>query len=355
MSILGRGLESLIPKRDEAADETPPLDVLHHQVNLEEPVYRFLGGEPVAQTASAPVVATAADAAFSPGPREVVSRPQRTESIFWLDVAKIEPNPEQPRKVFQVEQLTSLADSIRAHGILQPLLVTKVEVETPRGMDAKYQLVAGERRWRAAKIAGLREVPAIIRTAAMPDRQKLELALIENVQREDLNPLERAEAFQKLMDEFGLGQKEVADRIGKSREVVANALRILKLPSDIQTAIGSNVISEGHARALLMLDHDADEQRRLFDEIRAVNLTVRDAELGARAASRSRTGTRRARTVSRLDPDSRALQRQLEEAFGTRVKLTKQGEHGRIVVEFYSDEELRGILDRIGRKEDGYI
>ena len=354
---LGRGLESLIPQKEETPPGAEPLDMLHHQAGMHEPVYRF-HDEPVA-AAAVQAPATAESAAVTvPEPallaRSAVQKGEarRGDSVFWIEVSKIEPNPYQPLRDFNVEELTSLADSIREHGLLQPLLVTKRAIDTQSGMDVRYQLIAGERRWRAAKLAGLRDVPVMIRTAETPEREKLELALIENVQREDLNPMERARAFAQLVQEFGLMQKEVGDRIGKSREVVANALRLLRLPSEMQEAILASAISESHARVLLTLEHDPTAQRRVFEEIRTAGLSVRDAEVSARAAGPS-TAIRRGRP--RLDPDSRAIQRELEEAFGTKVKLSKRGDHGRIIVEFYSEEELRGILDRISKKEEGYV
>lgn len=358
MSILGRGLESLIPKKNEAPDEPAALDVLHGQAGLTEPVYRFYEHDVVVETASAAPVRARPVPASSPVPgsdERNIAVARREESIFWIEVAKIEPNPHQPRQNFDVGELTSLADSIREHGMLQPVLVTKIELDSERGLAVRYQLIAGERRWRAAKIIGMREVPAIIRASEIPEREKLELALIENVQREDLNPLERARAFARLVDEFGLMQKEVANRIGKSREVVANALRMLRLPEEIQSAIGANLISEGHARALLMLEHDAIAQKNLFQQIRTLNFSVRETELTARAVGGNTTRGRRRGIGKTLDPDARELQRQLEEAFGTKVLLMKKGEQGKIVVEFYSDEELQRILDRVTKREEGYI
>lgn len=369
MSVLGRGLESLIPKKDGAPEAPPVLDVLENQARIQEPVYHFhdeimpgggLSGpdlpssNPIAEAASYSPTALEENSALRTSNHSNI-RPPRSESIFWIDVSKIEPNPHQPRRNFDVGELTSLAESIRDHGILQPLLVTKQEIDTPSGLDVKYQLIAGERRWRAAKMTGMREVPVIIRGRETPDREKLELALIENVQREDLNPLERARAFERLIGEFGLMQKEVAERIGKSREVVANAMRILRLPQEIQSAIASNLITEGHARALLILENNTEAQIKLFSEIRAIGLTVRDSELAARAGAGVTSRSRRRRSAGGLDPDARDIQKRLEDAFGTRVKLLKQGEHGRIIVEFYSDEELNGILDRIAKREEGYV
>ena len=349
MSILGRGLESLIPKRDEAPEEPAALDVLDVQAQIAAPVYRFHDDARDRGEAAANAFIPAA----APGAPVALAEPRRQrDSVFSIDVSKIEPNPHQPRRVFGVDELTALADSIREHGVLQPLLVSKHDIEIAGGLDVRYELIAGERRWRAAKIAGLREVPVVIRVSALADRDKLELALVENIQREDLNPIERARAFEKLVGEFGLMQKDVAGRIGKSREVVANALRLLRLPSEMQEAMLANSITESHARVLLTLEHDPVAQRALFERIRAADLSVRDAEATARAAGAAPV-SRRGRP--RLDPDSRALERELEEAFGTKVKLLKRGDHGRIIVEFYSDEELRGILGRISKKEEGYV
>lgn len=362
MNPLGKGLGSLIPQKENPPTEVPPLDVLHHQDKIEERIYTFYDeggsemtndkglmtnnpGVPIQTTTSAPVVRANTD----------VPQPRKVESVFWIEVAKIQPNPYQPREAFNIDDLTSLAESIREHGILQPLLVTKKEIELASGIDVRYELIAGERRLRAAKLAGLREVPVMVRSSAMAAKDKLELALIENVQREDLNPLERARAFDQLISEFGLMQKEVADRIGKSREVVANSLRLLKLPVEIQTAISSNDLTESHARVLLSLDGDPEAQHHLFERIRTTNLTVRDAELAARGTGATMRTARRRGAGARLDPDSREVQKRLEEVFGTRVKLLKKGEQGRIVVEFYSDEELEGILNRIAKREEGYI
>lgn len=353
MDFLGRGLESLIPKKDSAPQETPPLEILDEQEKLREPAYRFR--DKPAGAASETAVKKPAFVARSPLLPTASGR--REESVFWIEVSKIEPNPQQPRRQFDTDELLALTSSIKEHGVLQPLLVTKKEIDSPAGLSVRYELLAGERRWRAARLAGLREVPVIVRTAEVSDRNKLEIALIENVQREDLNPLERAKAFARLADEFGLMQKDIAQRIGKSRETVTNALRILRLPEGIQAAVASNAISEGHARLLLTFENDPERQRELFRRMTSENLSVRDAELVAETLGGGliRRTRRRRGLTSALDPDARELQRKLEEVFGTRVSLIRRGEHGRIVVEFYSDEELRGILDRIAKREEGYI
>ena len=364
MSILGRGLESLIPKKERAPKEASAFDVLSHQAGLEEPVYRF-HATPAAAAVEFPLPIPLPDepamAAERTGRRSARSEPPRASlakggSVFWIDTAKIEPNPHQPRKDFNPEELEGLAASLRQHGMLQPLLVTKREIETPSGLDVRYELIAGEQRWRAAKLALMREVPVIVRTAETPEREKLELALIENVQREDLNALERAKAFDRLIAEFGLMHKEIAERIGKSREAVSNTLRILRLPEEMQSAIAKGDLTEGHARVLLTLEARPEEQQRVFREIRSANLTVRDAELTARTADAAVGIRRRGRPRgATLDPDARETLKRLEEAFGTKVRLLKRGEQGRIVVEFYSEEELKGILDRIAKREEGYV
>lgn len=358
MGSLGKGLESLIPKKDSAPPESEPLEVLGEQSQLDEPVYRFYDGAVKAEPAvskkddPAPAVSVSALSPIFSSKEE----PRPAASVFWIEVSKIEPNPEQPRRDFNMDELLALASSIKEHGVLQPLLVTKKEFDTPSGIGVKYELIAGERRWRAAKFAGLREVPVMIRTAETTDKTKLELALIENVQREDLNPMERARAFARLVDEFGMMQKEVAERVGRSREVVTNALRLLRLPSEMQDAITANLINEGHARILLMTENDPLRQKRLFNEITSTNLSVRDAEMAARAVGvNPAQSARRRRGFSKLDPDSREVKKQLEEIFGTKVLFTKRGDRGRIVVEFYSDEELHGIMDRIAGREEGYV
>lgn len=357
MNPLGKGLESLIPDKDpiETSDKQP-LDVLELQENLPEPVYRLVSldsfvseqvGVEQASPTETPLVSFAKEESFREEPLRHARR--SNESIFWIDIGKIEPNPYQPRREFSEGALQSLADSIRTHGVLQPIVVSKVEMETPRGLDVRYQLIAGERRWRASKIAGLREVPAVVKRGQTEERQKLELALIENVQREDLNPVEKARAFKQLIEEFSMSQRDVAGRIGKSREYVANAVRLLSLPSHIQSAIETGAISEGHARAILTMQDLPESQNKLFEEIKANNLTVRDAELATRAMLGARRPTKR-RNAAFLDPEVRLAQSRLEEALGTKVLLQKEGERGKIVVEFYSDEELRSIIDKMMRE-----
>lgn len=274
-----------------------------------------------------------------------ISERRANESIFWIERSRIEPNPYQPRREFDEQALRDLADSLRVHGMLQPIIVSRVEVETPRGMEVKYQLIAGERRWRAAGLANMEQVPVIIKKEPT-DRMKLELALIENVQREDLNAIDKAKAFRQLMEDFKLMQREVAQRVGKSREVVANTIRLLSLPQDMQDALVRGEITEGHARAVLMAGADADMQRRIYEEIRSSKLSVRDAENAARRILGRELQPRR-RFGSPGDAETADWQTRLQEMFGTKVQVQKLGDRGKIVIEFYSDEELRGIIDKV--------
>jgi ParB family chromosome partitioning protein len=193
-------------------------------------------------------------------------------AIFWIEVEKIKPNPFQPRKEFDEHKLRDLADSIKQYGILQPLVVTRREIEKPEGgLAVEYELIAGERRLRASKLAGLTQVPVLIRIGEEgreeEDRMKLELAIIENLQREDLNPVDRAKAFQRLVDDFGFKHVQIAQKVGKSREYVSNTLRLLGLPEEMLTALSERRINEGHSRPLLMLNDRKEEQMTLFKEI----------------------------------------------------------------------------------------
>ncbi|KKS45384.1 MAG: ParB-like protein partition protein [Candidatus Azambacteria bacterium GW2011_GWA1_42_19] len=267
--------------------------------------------------------------------------PKTKESIFLIEVDKIKENPHQPRRDFDEIELQSLASSIREHGILQPLIISKFEDENPSGIKVFYELIAGERRLKAAKLAGFQFVPAIIKPK-VEDRNKLELALIENIQRADLNAIEKARGYDELMKKFGLSQKETAFKVGQSRESVANTLRLLGLSIEIQKAIESGKISEGHGRAILAIEND-NQQLALMNEIISKNLSVRAAE----SLGRQVKGVVKKIKENALDPESKALESRLEEFLGTRVKLAKSGNRGRILIEFYSPEELNAILDKI--------
>src|SRR3989338_88880 len=200
-------------------------------------------------------------------------------AVFWGEVEKVRPNPYQPRRDFDEAKLSELADSIRMYGVLQQLVVTRREITRDDGsLFTEYELISGERRLRASKLAGISQVPVLIRHGEENEREKLELAIIENLQREDLNPVDRARAFQRLSEEFGFKHTEIAKKVGKSREYVSNSLRLLALPEDMRKAISAGQITEGHARPILMLKDRPEEQSTLFKEIIYKKLTVRDAE-----------------------------------------------------------------------------
>jgi ParB family transcriptional regulator, chromosome partitioning protein len=251
-----------------------------------------------------------------------------------IPIDAIAANPLQPRKRFGEAELGSLADSIRAQGILSPLIVR-------RGREG-YEVVAGERRLRAARLAGLRTVPAVVREAA--DAQALELALVENIQREDLNAVEEAEAYRKLIEESGLNQETVARRVGKDRSTVSNALRLLRLPRRILDDIVAGTLTEGHARALLALDREAD-QLRLRDRIVKDGLSVRGVEALVRRQKGGGGAPKRKRPA---DHNLAALEERLREALGTKVRIVRRGNGGAVEIDFYSDEDLERLLELLG-------
>ena len=264
--------------------------------------------------------------------------------IFQIEVDKIKPNPHQPRKHFDPEALKDIASSIAEFGILQPLVVSKMENVTDVGRTVEYQLIAGERRLLAAKMVGLERVPVVIR-AIPEEREKLELAIIENLQRENLNAIESARAYAKLQDHFGLTQREVAVRLGKSREVIGNAVRLLGLPTYAQEALAKNQISESQGRLLLAMA-DTVQQQSLFNDIISNNLSVREIR------SRLRSGVRGVSSSSvAKDPETLDVERELQELLGTKVQLEKKGNGGKIMIDFYSNEELQAIIDRLANEK----
>ncbi len=348
---LGRGLESLIPdKGPDAAPEVFPRDGAgdvpagpDHLRDVPAPADIAAPVTPISEPLIAP---SSAPAVAGPHVYENNFAPRRDDSVFWIEIDKIDPNPYQPRREFLESALKELSDSIREHGILQPILVTKREIETSTGLAVRYQLIAGERRWRAARMAGLSQIPAMIRRGVPDDRIRLELALIENVQREDLNPIEKAKAFKQLIDEFHLVQREISTRVGKSREAITNTLRLLTLPQEIQDGLSRGKINEGQARAILMAGNDPSRQRVLYAEMGEHRMTVREAENRARQIS-GKTLIPRTRPSRIGDPQFRMWESRLEETLGTKVKLEKLGNRGKIVVEFFSEEELQGILRKL--------
>ncbi len=271
-----------------------------------------------------------------------------SNAIFFIEIDKIKPNPFQPRRDFDPDRLQELSESIRMYGILQPLVVTRKEVIKPDGgLTAEYELIAGERRLRASKLAGLREVPAIIRAKEDDDRVKLELAIIENLQREDISPIDKARAFKQLADQFGIKHGEIAKKVGKSREYVSNSIRILNLPEEMLVAIGEGKITEGHSRPLLMLSDRPEEQNVLFKDIMLRKLTVRDAEKISRKIAVERV--RKAELLP--NPEIMEMEHEIGTLLGTRVNVVKKEEGGRIQIDFFNDEDLKNIVALLLKRE----
>jgi len=267
--------------------------------------------------------------------------PKIQDNVFYIEINKIKPNSAQPRRDFDKDGLKELATSIKKYGILQPLLVTKLEEETDRGLDVSYELLAGERRWRAAKMAGLPHVPVIVKDNFDENRLKLEVALVENLQREDLNPLEEAEAYARLAGEFKLTQKDIANKVGKSREVVANAVRLLDLPADIKAALRVGKISRTHGRALLAFK-DESKQREMYKQILAGNVVVRDLEGAAKAHKLAEGGTSQT-----AGPKFEELQQNLSKNLGAAVFIRTGASGGNIIIKFSTLEELNKIAKTI--------
>jgi len=269
-------------------------------------------------------------------------------AIFWVELDKVKPNPFQPRKEFDESKLRDLADSIRQYGVLQPIVVTRKEFQKEDGgIGVEYELISGERRLRASKIAGVSQIPVVIRSNEESDLVKLELAIIENLQREDLNCVDRAKAFQQLVDSFGLKHTQIAAKIGRSREYVSNSLRILALPEHILLAISEGKILEGHTRPLLMLSDRKDEQETLFKEIVYKKITVRDAEIIARKIAVEKT--RKKEVV--FDPELTALEEKFAESLGTRVHIERGEKGGTITIDFFSNDDARAILDMVNSQK----
>ena len=274
--------------------------------------------------------------------------PTKYDSVFWIDVDRIQPNPYQPRKEFSEVGLKSLAESIRQYGVLQPLVVSRTDIEKPEGgLESVYELIAGERRLRASKLAGLAQIPVVIRSGES-NLTKLELAIIENLQREDLNAIDRAKALQKLIEEFGISHAEAAAKIGKSREYISNSLRLLSLPEHMQGAIVGKEMSEGHARTLLALNGRPEERETLFKEIVLKKISVRAAERIARSIAQERV-----RKYHRKTPEMAELEKSLTQTLGTRVIIETNAEGGRLLIDFFSPEDLSTIATALVAQSAG--
>jgi ParB family chromosome partitioning protein len=256
--------------------------------------------------------------------------------VMAAPVEQLDPNPFQPRIAIDQERLAELAASIRASGIVQPILV--------RRHGERYQIIAGERRWRAAQALGLASVPVTLRE--VPDEQLLELALVENVQREDLSPLEEAQAFQRLQAELGLTQEEIARRVGRDRTTIANTLRLLRLPRELRELVGRGALDAGHARALLALEA-TDDQLALGREAARKGLSVREVERRVALARSPRSGR------ARKDPNTGAAEERLRRALGTRVEIGRRGKGGAIRVQFKSEAELQRLYELLLRAGRG--
>ncbi len=259
-----------------------------------------------------------------------------SDGLLQLEVDEIVPNPHQPRTLLSDTSLSGLADSIREHGVIQPLIVTKL----PTG---GYQLIAGERRWRASQLAELKRVPVIVKEVA--PREMLELALVENIQRADLNSLEEAAAYQHLVEDFGLSQSEVAHRVGKSRPAVSNVMRLLKLAPAIQQALLDGAITEGHGRALLGLE-TAEAQEAALQTVLVKELTVRGTEALVRRL-RGQAESSGPPAAKPEDPHIRELEERFQAALGTRVSVKHGKKQGRVVIYYYSDEEFQALYQRL--------
>lgn len=258
-----------------------------------------------------------------------------------VSINKVEPNREQPRKQFNEASLEELAESIQQHGIISPLLVQE--------RDGYYEIIAGERRWRAARLAGLKEVPVIIRKFS--EQEIVEISLIENIQREDLNPIEEAMAYQRLLDEFHLKQDEVAKRVSKSRTAVTNSIRLLKLDKRVQQMLANEEISAGHARAILGLE-DPEQQYQLACRVRDENMSVRDVEREIKKLrSNKKTTTKKNPLTPQVEEQYHLLENHLKDYFGTKVQIRpKDNQRGTLEIHYYSQEELERITDLMRHK-----
>jgi len=276
------------------------------------------------------------EAPESPAPR----------ATFEVDLDLLAPNDYQPRAHVNDDRLQELARSIKSNGVIQPIVVRTVETIGERGTAIRYQIIAGERRWRAAQLAGLLRVPVVVKEIGGDEKkQRLEMALIENVQREDLNPIEEAHAYQRLADEFGLKQDEIALQVGKDRSSVANTLRLLRLPEEVQAEVAAGHLSMGHARAIVSLASEA-EQRRIARDVLARNLSVRETEAIVKKAGDVLAGTKAAAKAPQVnDVHTRAAEEQLRLSLGTAVNIRRRGKGGRVEIGFANEDELQRIYE----------
>ncbi len=275
------------------------------------------------------------------------------DSIFWVELDKIVPNPFQPRREFDEAKLKELAESIRMYGVLQPLTVTRRERSRDDGtFFSEYELIAGERRLRASRIAGLSQVPVIIRQGEQTEQEKLELAIIENLQREDLNAVDRAMAFHQLHEMFNLSHVQIAAKMGRSREYVSNTIRLLALPETILSSLRRGEISEGHARALLMLADRPEEQEVLYREILLKKISVRETERISRKIATERVRKHKWRDT---DPGLIEIEKKFTESLGTRVQIKKTEFGGTVSIDYFDPSELQKLLALIDKHPGGAV
>ena len=262
--------------------------------------------------------------------------PQEEEEIrepaSEMEIARIVPNRFQPRQVFEDKALEELTASIRIHGVIQPILVRRLN-------NGVYELIAGERRWRAAQIAGLKKIPVVIKD--IPDEKSLEFALIENLQRENLNPIEAAQGYQRLLKEFTLSQEEIATRVGKERSTITNYLRLLSLPEKIKDYLAKSLLTPGHAKAILAIS-DRDEQIRFAGHLVARGASVREAEVWSKEWGAKK---RKKKVIERRDPTFKDVEERLQRVFGTKVRIFPEKKGGKVVLEYYTLEDLNRILE----------
>ena len=257
-------------------------------------------------------------------------------SVMEVRINQVEPNSEQPRKIFDQEKLDALAESIKNHGVVQPIIV--------RSEGPYYKIVAGERRWRAAKLAGLKTIPVIIKD--ITSREVMEIALIENLQREDLNPIEEAEAYQKLIEEYSITQEEVAKIVGKSRAAIANSVRLLTLTDEIKDMLTDGRLTSGHARTLITIT-DPNRQNELANTIAERKLSVRESEKLAASEGKPKRKTEKRKVMTKESIEITELEEKLMAVYGTKINLVKAKEKGKIIFEFYSKDELDRIIEML--------
>jgi ParB family chromosome partitioning protein len=276
------------------------------------------------------------------------------DSIFWVDTEKVVPNPFQPRREFDQNKLQELSESIRMYGVLQPLTVTRSEVQRDDGtFYTEYELIAGERRLRASRLAGVAQVPVIIREGEQNEQEKLELAIIENLQREDLNAIDRALAFQQLAEQFELSHTQVAQKVGRSREYVSNSIRLLALPEHMRLALQRGELGEGHARTLLMLNDKPQEQETIFREILLKKMSVREVE---RIVRKIATDKVRKKQHSDIGDHLIEIEKEFTETLGTRVQIQKTEFGGKLTIDYFSEDDLSAILKRMqAEAPDGQV